>query len=68
MNILYYIIYKRIYRAYVLYRSICPVVLYSYTKEDDVVDPLTSKIYTVFNRNYVFAIYNVFPEHSLAVK
>jgi hypothetical protein len=63
-----YIIYKRIYGAYILYRSICPLVLYSYTKQDEVVNPLTSKKYNVFNRNYVFDMHDVFQEHNPGVK
>ena len=61
-------IYKCINMVYILYRSICPLVPHSYIKEDEAVDPLTSKIYTVFNRNYMFDMHNVFQEHNAAVK
>jgi hypothetical protein len=63
-----YIIHKCIYRAYTLYRSICPLVLYSYTKQDEVVDPVTSKKYIVFKRNYVFDMHDVSQEHKPGVK
>jgi len=52
----------------ILYRSICPLVLYSCTKQDEVVDPLTSKIYTVLDRNYVFDMHDDFQEHNRDVK
>jgi len=48
--------------------SICPLVLYSYTKQDEVVDPLTSKKDTVFNRNYVFDMHDIFQEHNPGVQ
>jgi len=63
-----YIIYKCIYRAYIIFRTICPLVSYSYTKQDEVVDPLTSKIYTVLDRNYVFDMHDDFQEYNHDVK
>jgi hypothetical protein len=39
-------------------------VPYSYTKQDEVVDHLTSKIYTVLDRNYVFEMHDGFQEHN----
>jgi hypothetical protein len=46
----------------------CPLVPYSYTKQNEVVDPLTSKMYTVLDRNYVFDMHNDFQEHNPDVK
>jgi hypothetical protein len=43
-------------------------VPYSYTKQDEVVDPLTSKIFTVLDRNYVFDMHDDFQEHNPDVK
>jgi hypothetical protein len=54
--------------AYIYYRSICPPVPYSYTKQDDALDPITSKIFTVFKRNYVFDMHDISPEHNPGVK
>jgi len=54
--------------ANILYRSICPPVPYSYTKEDEALDPITSKIYTVSNGNCEFDKHDVSPEHNPGVK
>ena len=56
------------YKEYILFRSICPLVPYSYTKQDEVADPLTSKIYTVLDRNYVFDMHDDFQEYNHDVK
>jgi hypothetical protein len=53
---------------YILSSSICPPVPYSYTKQDDAFDLITSKIYTVFKRNYVFDMYDFSPEYNPGVK
>ena len=63
-----YIVQKWIHSAYILYRSICPLVLQSYTIHDEVVDPLNFKKYTVLNRNFEFNMHNVFQQHNPGVK
>jgi hypothetical protein len=47
-----------IYVKYILYRSVCPLVLWSYSIYDEVVGPLTHRKYTVLNGNFVFDLYD----------
>jgi hypothetical protein len=55
------------YMAYILYRSICPPVPYSYIKQHDVADPLNSK-YTLLSTGFVCFICTKISEHNPGVK
>jgi len=55
-----------VYCTYILYRSVCPLVVQSYTREDEVVTPLTPRKYTVLNGNNEFDLRDVFQDASLA--
>jgi len=53
------------YSTYILYTSVCPIVVLSYTIQDEVVNPLTPSPplkYTVLNGNFVFNLQQVFQE------
>jgi hypothetical protein len=56
-----------------IYRSVCPLVMQSYTKEDEAVNPLTSRKYSVLNGNCVFNLcnfdlHNIFQENIPGIK
>ena len=51
-----------IYTKYILCRSVCPLVLQWYTIQDEVVNPLTRRKYTVLSGNFVFDLCDVFQE------
>jgi len=57
-----------LYSTYILYRSVCPLVVQSYATEDDVINPLTSRIYTALNGNSVFDLRDIFQEHIPGIK
>jgi hypothetical protein len=57
MEIYVYCIYST--QIYILYRSVCPRVVQSYTIEDEAVNPLTPREYTVLNGNSVFTIHDL---------
>ena len=42
------------YSMFILYTSVCPLVVQSYTIYDETVNPLTPTKYTVLNGNLVF--------------
>jgi len=56
-----------IYSTYILYRSVCPLVIYSDTIQDEVVNPLTHppshppppRKYNVLDGNFVFNLSKV---------
>jgi hypothetical protein len=47
------------YSTYILYRFVCPLVVQSYTIQDEVVTPLTPRKYTVLNGNNEFDLHDV---------
>jgi len=49
-----------IYSTHTLYRSICPLVAWSYTIQDEAVDPLIPRKYNILNGNFVFDLCDVF--------
>ena len=57
-----------IYSRYIPYNSICPLVAQSYTMQDEVVNLLTLRKYTVLNGNFVFNLCDVFQEYNPGVK
>jgi hypothetical protein len=61
------------YRTHIHYTSIYPLEVQSYTTQDEVINPLTSRKYTLSNGNSVFnwhffELYNVFQNHKPDVK
>ena len=59
---------KCTYSTYILYRSVCPLVVQSYTIYDEVVNPLTPTQRIVLNGSFVFKLHDVFQEHIPDVK
>jgi hypothetical protein len=62
-----------IYSTCVLYRSVCPWMVLSYTILEELVSPLTPRKYTVLNGIVVFDLHDlilryVFQEHNTGVK
>jgi hypothetical protein len=57
-----------IHSTYILYSSICPLVVQSYNIWDEAVNPLISMKYTVVNRNSVFGLCHVFQERTPGIK
>ena len=42
-----------------LYRSLCQLVIWSYTIEDNAVSPLTCRKYSLLNGNFVFSLHDL---------
>ena len=57
-----------IYSTYILYRSVCPLVVQSHTIQDEVLSPLTPRKYIVLNGNSVFDLRDVFQERNPRVR
>jgi hypothetical protein len=57
-----------IYSRYILYRSIHPLVVYSYVVYNEAVNSQTLRKYTILNGNFVFDLHYVFQEHNPGVK
>ena len=56
------------YSTDIFERSACPLVVQSYTIQDEVVSLLTPRKYTVLNGHFVFHFHNVFHEHNSGTK
>ena len=61
-------IHTYIYSRYILYRPVCPTVVQSNTVQDEVVNHLTPRKYSVFNENVMCDLWDVFQEHNPGVK
>jgi hypothetical protein len=57
-----------IYSKYILYWSICSLVLQSYAIWNKVVNPLTTLKYIVLSVNFMFDLPNIFQEHNPGVE
>jgi hypothetical protein len=57
-----------IYSTYILYRSVCPLVVQSCTVQDENVDPLTPRKCTILNGNFVLNLHGIFQEHNPGIK
>ena len=65
--------YVYLYSTYILYRSVCLPVVYSYTILNEVVKTMTTRKYTVLNGNFVFDLCvlnlrDIFHERNPGVK
>ena len=54
--------------TYTLYRSIFPLQVQSYAIQDEVINPLAPRKYTVLNGNSVLNLCDFFQEHNLGAK
>jgi hypothetical protein len=62
-----------LYTVHILHRSICPLVVQSYTIYDEAVSPTTPRKYIILNRNlefnlHDFDLHDVFQEHNPGIK
>ena len=54
--------------TYIPWRSVCPLLIQSYTIQDEVVNLQTLRKYSVLNGNYLLILHEVFHEDNLGTK
>jgi len=57
-----------IYSRYMLYRSLCPLLIWSYIIQDEAVNPLTHQAVHCFKWEFCVQLHDIFQEHIPAIK